>query len=279
MDFYDDDLDDRQFDIAQVCLNGHTITDVYLRAPQFNQDCCDKCGERTIINCPNCKAELRGMPMTSEYFGNDHGTPPPPARCYKCGEAYPWTKAKSPSTPAIELDGSGNGEQYMRDGSQNARNNDNNQNCTIASRKVFVVHGHDNGAKESVARLLEKIGLEPVILHEKANQGRTLIEKIEHYSDVGFAVVLLTPDDEGHPKSKPDKKKDRARQNVILELGFFFGRLGRKKVCVLYKEGVECPSDIHGIVYLPMDSEDAWKSKLAKEILAAEIDIDISKAI
>lgn len=99
------------------------------------------------------------------------------------------------------------------------------------SKKVFVVHGHDEGAREAVARFLERIGFEAVILHEKANEGRTVIEKVEAHSDVGFAVVLLTPDDEGCVKG--GKLQPRARQNVLLELGYFIGKLTRKRVCTL----------------------------------------------
>jgi hypothetical protein len=90
--------------------------------------------------------------------------------------------------------------------------------------RVFVVHGHDNGAKETVARFLEKLGLKPVILHEQPNQGRTIIEKFEDHADADYAVVLFTPDDMGHPVGKPNESKPRARQNVLLELGFFMAK-------------------------------------------------------
>jgi predicted nucleotide-binding protein len=135
------------------------------------------------------------------------------------------------------------------------------------SRKVFLVHGHDEAAKQSVARLLEKLGLQPIILHEQPNKGQTVIEKFEANSDVGFAVVLLTPDDVGRATS--DKKlKPRARQNVVLELGYFFAKLGRARVCALYK-GVELPSDVVGVIYAPYDEHDGWRVKLANEIRAA----------
>ena len=105
----------------------------------------------------------------------------------------------------------------------------------LNSRKVFIVHGHDNEAKERVARFLEKLGLEPIILHEKASSGRTIIEKFETYSgDIAFAVVLLTPDDVGCAALSRENQKPRARQNVILELGYFLGRLGRVRICALY---------------------------------------------
>src|ERR1035438_187355 len=125
----------------------------------------------------------------------------------------------------------------------------------ITSKRVFVVHGHDGEVKETVARFLEKIGLVPVILHEQPNEGRTIIEKFEVSSDdAGFAVVLLTPDDVGGPTSQsPTKLNPRARQNVILELGYFMGRLGRARVCALHRGGVELPSDFQGILYVEFD--------------------------
>lgn len=145
------------------------------------------------------------------------------------------------------------------------------------SRDIFLIHGHDEGTKETVARLLGKLGLNPIILHEQPNKGRTVIEKFEAHSDVGFAVALLTPDDLGGPKSSPDKLNSRARQNVILEMGYFIGKLGRARVCALYIEGVEIPSDIHGVLYVPLDSTGAWRWKLANEIKAAGIDVDMNK--
>ncbi|MCH7772051.1 MAG: nucleotide-binding protein, partial [Bacteroidetes bacterium] len=114
------------------------------------------------------------------------------------------------------------------------------------TNKVFIVHGHNQGLKEAVARFIEKFDLEPIILHEKANEGRTIIEKFSDYSDVHFAVILLTHDDEGKEKGSTEETKPRARQNVILEMGFFLGKLGRARVCALYEEGVEIPSDYQG---------------------------------
>jgi len=131
-----------------------------------------------------------------------------------------------------------------------------------AERKVFVVHGHDEGAREAVARFLEKIGFEAIILHEKANEGRTVIEKVEAHGDVGFAVVLLTPDDEGCAKG--ETLKPRARQNVVLELGYFVGRLSRKRVFALKRGEIEIPSDFGGVVYEPFDGSGGWKQALAE---------------
>jgi len=143
----------------------------------------------------------------------------------------------------------------------------------INANKVFVVHGHDNEAKELVSRFLEKIGLNPIILHEQPNSGRTVIEKFEAFADVKFAVVLLTPDDIGG--TSKSKLAPRARQNVILELGYFIGKLSRKRVCTLYKPGVEIPSDYQGVLYIEMDSSGGWKTQLAQEIVSAGIEIEL----
>jgi predicted nucleotide-binding protein len=156
-------------------------------------------------------------------------------------------------------------------------------NVSITSRnfnkkKVFIVHGHDETLKQTVARIIEQLDLEAIILHERASSGMTVIEKLESNSDVGFAIILLTPDDEG--KAKTDSSyRDRARQNVIAELGYFVGKLGREKMCPLYVEGVEVPSDFAGVVYVPIDNAGAWKFSLAKELLAAGFDIDVKKIL
>jgi len=131
-------------------------------------------------------------------------------------------------------------------------------------KKIFVVHGHDDGVRETVARFLEGLGYEPIILHEQASKGQTIIEKIEEHSDVGFAVILLTPDDVGGKKG--EAPQPRARQNVVLELGFFIGKLGRERVCALKKSPLETPSDFDGIVYIPYDNNNGWRQALGKEM-------------
>ena len=146
-------------------------------------------------------------------------------------------------------------------------------------KRVFIVHGHDEAAKETVARFVERLGLTPVILHEQANSGNTTIEKLEAHMDVDFAVVLLTPDDVGSSASAPSSPKSRARQNVVLELGLFVGVLGRKKVCALHKGDLELPSDYHGVLYVPMDDTGGWKLLLAREIRDAGLDVDMNKAV
>lgn len=147
------------------------------------------------------------------------------------------------------------------------------------TNKVFIVHGHDEGARESVARYLEKLGLTPIILHEQASGGRTVIEKLEHNSDVDFAVVLLTPDDVGAVATATDKLNSRARQNVILELGYFAGKLGRSRVCALHKGSVELPSDFLGVVYVAMDTAGGWRLLLAKELREAGFEVDLNLAL
>lgn len=142
----------------------------------------------------------------------------------------------------------------------------------VLTRRVFVVHGHDEGARETVARFLEQIGFEAIILHEQANQGRTVIEKIEAHGEVDFAVVLLTPDDEG--RRLGGGLEPRARQNVLLELGYFIGRLGRARVCALKRGRVEIPSDFVGVVWEPMDEGNGWKQALGRELQTAGHDVD-----
>jgi hypothetical protein len=146
------------------------------------------------------------------------------------------------------------------------------------TKKVFIVHGRNDALKNAVAHLISRLGLEPVILHEQANKGRTIIEKFLDHSDVGFAVVLLTADDKGGlAGDSPDKYKLRARQNVIMELGFFLGRLGRERVAAIFDSGVEMPSDYSGVVFLPYDDAGTWQFSLAKEIRAAGTPVDLNK--
>ena len=143
------------------------------------------------------------------------------------------------------------------------------------STNVFVVHGHDEGAKLSVANFLERLELVPIILHRMANKGRPIITKLqEEAAEIGFAIVLITPDD--HGAKTGEQTKPRARQNVVFELGFFIGLLGPNKVAALMKGGVEVPSDYDGVVYISMDREE-WQIPLARELRAAGYKIDLNK--
>lgn len=148
-----------------------------------------------------------------------------------------------------------------------------------SGKAVFIVHGHDEAARESTARYIERLGLEAVVLHEQVNQGRTIIEKLEHSANVEFAIVLLTPDDVGATAAAKDTLSSRARQNVVLELGFFVGKLGRSRVCALHKGNIELPSDFLGVVYVPMDSAGGWRLLLARELKAAGFTIDLNAAM
>jgi len=150
----------------------------------------------------------------------------------------------------------------------------------VSGHRIFLVHGHDDLALHESARFLEKLQQDVVVLREQPNQGRTIVEKFEDYADVGFAVVLLTPDDTGGPKVVPvDRFLPRARQNVVFELGYFIGRLGRNRVCALYRSGVEIPSDYAGVLYIELDDKGAWRLQLAKELRAAGLPVDMNDAL
>lgn len=134
-----------------------------------------------------------------------------------------------------------------------------NQQQAIApsslTNKVFIVHGHDAAAKGELEALLKEMGLEPVVLHRQADSGKTIIEKFEHHADVGFAFILLTPDEIAYLAKEDDLRDDqrekeyRARPNVIFEFGYFVGRLGRERTCCIYRGETVVPSDLDGLLY------------------------------
>jgi predicted nucleotide-binding protein len=136
------------------------------------------------------------------------------------------------------------------------------------SDKIFIVHGHDGDIKLQVAEFIERVtGERPVILHEQADSGRTIIEKFEeHAADAGFAIILLTADDLGKAKDAT-QLNPRARQNVVLEFGYFMGKLGRGRVAALHEAGVELPSDVTGVLYKSLAGN--WHTELARELKAA----------
>jgi predicted nucleotide-binding protein len=146
-------------------------------------------------------------------------------------------------------------------------------------QKVFIVHGHNEEMKEKVSSFVKQLGLEAVILHEQVDLGRTIIEKFEQESiNVDYAIILLTPDDKGFSIKNPDDIQYRARQNVILELGYFYAKLGRGKVCALLSEGVELPSDIAGILYKQYVKDNTgWKYEIAREMNKIGFKIDMNK--
>ena len=149
------------------------------------------------------------------------------------------------------------------------------------NNKIFVVHGHDEEMKQTVAQTLEKLDLEPIILHEQPDRGRTIMEKFEDYSEaISFAIILLSPDDKGcEANIFPESAKSRARQNVILELGYFIGKLGRNKVLVLFKDEIdfELPSDFVGVLYTPFKG--GWELEMFKELQSCGYDVDANKLV
>ena len=139
--------------------------------------------------------------------------------------------------------------------------------------KIFIVHGHNGELKEAIARLIERQGIEAIILHEQANLGNTIIEKFERNSDVGAAICLFTADDVGRAKADNTERK-RARQNVVFEAGYFIGKLGRKNVVIIADPGVEIPSDMQGIVCTGSEN---WQFSVLKELKAMGFNIDYNK--
>lgn len=147
--------------------------------------------------------------------------------------------------------------------------------CNMKFEKVFIVHGHDGELKEAVARIVEKQGIEAIILSEKANKGRTIIEKFEDYSDVGGAICLFTADDIGKAKNSTEEQY-RARQNVVFEAGFFMGKLSRERVVLLADSDIEMPSDLSGVVYTTSKN---WQFDLLKELNAMGYAVDANKLL
>lgn len=141
--------------------------------------------------------------------------------------------------------------------------------------KVFIVHGHNGELRESIARMLEKQGIKPIILFEQPNQGATIIEKLETNNDSGAAICLFTADDVGSDKDKVDKGlMNRARQNVVFETGLFIGKLGRNRVVIIADKTIEMPSDLQGVVYTDKNN---WTLDVLKELKAIGYSIDYNK--
>jgi predicted nucleotide-binding protein len=151
----------------------------------------------------------------------------------------------------------------------------------VTARPVFIVYGHDTAARDQLELILRRMRVDPIILGNLPAAGDTIIEKLERYlgehGNVGFACVLLTPDDEGHKAGMTEEKKYRARQNVVLEMGMVLARLGRKYVAILHKQSVELPSDIAGLLYIPfVERVDEVKARLFNELREAGYDPDVA---
>lgn len=145
-----------------------------------------------------------------------------------------------------------------------------------SDNRVFIVHGHDNEMKIDVARFIDKIGLESIILHEQASKGQTIIDKIDEYTNVSYGIVLYSPCDLGKAKNDTELK-ERARQNVVFEHGYLIGKLGKNKVIALNKGDIETPSDIGGVVYIPYNTHEGWKISIIKELKENNFEIDYNK--
>lgn len=153
-----------------------------------------------------------------------------------------------------------------------------NANVVYTSNKVFIVHGHDEKIKWEVSNFLRKLGLEPIILHEQVNQGKTIIEKIEENTEVGYGIVLYTPCDKGGTANIPyENMQFRARQNVVFEHGYLIGKLGRNSVCALVDGDIERPSDISGIVYISYS--DNWKLDICRELKTVGYNVNTDKLL
>ena len=166
-------------------------------------------------------------------------------------------------------------ERYICDFEEEGINTNMGKNRT-SNNKVFIVHGHDGELKEKVARRLEQQGIEAIILSEQVNRGRTIIEKLEAYSDVNVAIILFTQDDLGVAKEEKGNEKYRARQNVVFEAGYFMGYLGRENIIMIADENVEIPGDLSGMVYTTRDS---WEFEMLKELNAAGMIVNMNKLL
>jgi predicted nucleotide-binding protein len=140
----------------------------------------------------------------------------------------------------------------------------------VKGNTVFIIHGHDNELKMELQLLLERAGVNNLVLHEQADKGRTIIDKLVQESvNSNYAIALLSPDD------KLESGISRARQNVILEIGYFMGKLGKERVRILKKGDIEIPSDLQGVLYENYDKSGAWKVKICKELMAVGIFVDM----
>jgi predicted nucleotide-binding protein len=183
------------------------------------------------------------------------------------------------------------GIKYVDNQTQTITHKQNDESSTFESttnslsKKIFIVHGHDETLKEKVARFITNAGLNPIILHEQPNRGRSILQKLrDHSVKVGYVIVLFTPDDLGCTKDEYEKGqlpnlRSRARQNVIFELGFFLGLLNDKFVCVIHKSIDEIPTDYSGILYINCDDGNSWKTELLKELGDIGFEINYKNAL
>jgi predicted nucleotide-binding protein len=217
-------------------------------------------------------AVLSGGPLTISYAGaRGGGRPGTDHRPY-----YGRSRERSIALLKQAIQGLEERRDDLGSSMQVLQGSSANEDVPELSERIFVVHGRDGEPREAVARFLQRLGLEPIILHERPNKGRTLITKFdEEASDIGFAIILMTPDDVGGLDGGEQRR--RARQNFIFELGFFIGRLGSGRVAALISNEVERPSDFEGVVYIPIEAD--WRLPLCTELRAAGYDIDLNKVL
>lgn len=164
-------------------------------------------------------------------------------------------------------------EQYLEDMQEESGDMSDKVYTYADYSKIFIVHGHDGELKEAVARMIEKQGIQAIILSEQANRGATVIEKIESNSDVKGAICLFTADDLGKERNE-NTDNFRARQNVVFEAGYFVGKLGRENTIFVAEDNIELPSDLQGIVYTNLNE---WRFKILQELKVIGYCIDYNK--
>lgn len=144
---------------------------------------------------------------------------------------------------------------------------------------ILVVHSHDDEAKDMTLGFIDELGLNPIILRDTPDSGTELFDRFEDHKNIGFAIVVLNPDDIGETKIERCELRHRVNQSLIFELGFLVGKLGWNRVCALYEEGIDIPASNEGIIYVQMDKEGKWKKTIAREIKTAELEVEADKII
>ena len=146
------------------------------------------------------------------------------------------------------------------------------------NNKIFIVHGRDDAMKLTVKDFIQSIGLEPIILHEQIDKSQTVIEKfLSESEDIEFAIVLFSPDDIGKLNEQGEEFEGRARQNVVLEYGFFVGKLGRENTYALVKNGTVLPNDMSGLIYNKFSGE--WKLSLMRLLSSKGYKVDMKNLL
>jgi predicted nucleotide-binding protein len=148
----------------------------------------------------------------------------------------------------------------------------------VYSRRIFIVHGHDLYARDSLVDVLRRLDFEPIVLADEPSKSLTIIEKLEkNTSAIGFSFIIYTPDDVGRSKAETDRP--RARQNVIFEHGLLIGLIGRERTCALLIGEIEEPSDVRGMVYEQVNDVKSDALKIARVLKQAGYAVNASTLI